>query len=447
MSTSPQQLEFDIQRESPPCSADELEAATWASLRIRVAGRLVTEFWNDDTGQLEDHIYVPLFPIVEWTVKNWWALLHEPCPYEQPTRARASSNQAYIAWLHRHCIQSADSGLVLPRFHIFSNGPSVCVAWEEDQVSFSAIRYWSSRSYLLNRGDVRSALGRFVDTVMSWCKNVHNARVSRLRLDWDAIKNAGHDEEMFCVAAGHLGLDPYDLDHWPGGIQSLITDELGDHLREPIATDFLEATDCSNVSTLWNWILTAQSTFHLSKHPAIWTGPDGFQTGKDWGYHLARQVREQLKLNPSEPLDEISTTIQSLGDYRFRFEDHNHLPSKRIEAIVGWTSEQSAIVAGPRRAYPEESTRFLMARGLFQVFTGCADGARLLTNAKTWPQQAGRAFAAELLAPQEGVAVDADEDLSLEERKEFEKSLAQKYRVSTMLVEHQLQNQGIWCNL
>lgn len=446
MSTFPQRLEIDIQREKPPCSADELEKATWASLRIRVAGRLVTEFWNDDTRQLEERIYVPLGSIAEWVVHTWWALLHEPCPYEQPARIRASHNPAYIAWLHRHCIQSADSGLVLPRLYVFSNGPSVCIAWEEDQATFSAIRYLSSRSYLLNREEVRSELQRFVDTVLSWCEQIHDARVSKLRMDWDAIRTADDGEEVFCVAAGRLGLNPYDLDSWPGGIQSLITDEIGEHLSEPIATDFLEATDASNLSGLWNWIQSARATFNLSKHRAIWSSQNGFETGKDWGYHLAQQVRKQLNLAPTDPIGNISETIQSLGDYSFRFEDHNHLPSKRVEAIVGWTDELSAIVAGPQ-AYHDESKRFLMARGLFQVFTGCADGARLLTQAKTWSQQAGRAFAAELLAPQEGVAVGADEDLNLEEREEFKIQLAGKYRVSRMVIEHQLHNQGIWCTL
>jgi hypothetical protein len=168
-----------------------------------------------------------------------------------------------------------------------------------------------------------------------------------------------------------------------------------------------------------------------------------FRTAKDQGYDMASKLRRELGWSEDAPISDLAGFVHKLDGLRLQKHDHNHLPSRNVSAVVGWTAPDTAIIAGP--ALPRnDSNRFLMSRGLYLALTGCREGARLLTRASTWDQQASRAFAAELLAPKEALGVEARADMDIEEREGLQQSLAQKYDVSKEVVRLQLANQGIW---
>jgi hypothetical protein len=59
-------------------------------------------------------IYVPALPLAQWFVSKWWAMLYEPNRWEHvPTGEALGARQP--EWLHRHCLRSAEAGLLLPR--------------------------------------------------------------------------------------------------------------------------------------------------------------------------------------------------------------------------------------------------------------------------------------------------------------------------------------------
>ena len=118
----------------------------------------------------------------------------------------------------------------------------------------------------------------------------------------------------------------------------------------------------------------------------------------------------------------------------------NHLPNSRLQAVVGWNSDQGPVVAGPPPTR-DTNRRFLEARGLYHAMYACDRGARLATNAHTWDQQASRGFAAELLAPQASLLDELAR--SSEDYDSLVTALAGRYRVSTRVIEYQLENAGV----
>lgn len=436
-------LHFEMKRDKAPFAEDSVERATWAEFKILVAGRCVTEFQNEDSGNLEQSISIPLFSIAEWVVRNWWALLYEPCRGETPPRADAIWSSDERNWLARHCMQAADTALVLPFFHLFSNGPQIAAVWDEETDSSAYPQYWSKRALLLDRTSVEEALRIFVSTVLDWCDSIEDGRVSRLQEDWKAIRGAGAEERDFCEASGRMGLDPYCVHEWPSGLQEFLAGDFGTQLEAPMAGDFLDATEPSKAPELWKWVCRVKTTYGLTATAPRWENAPSFRTGKDCGYHFAKTVRCQLNLSDTAPVDDLVALAYDLAGFSLNLEDYNHVPSDKVNAVVGWVNESEAMIAGPK-PYREDNTRFLVARGLYQALSGCAGGARLLTRASTWDQQAGRAFAAELLAPQEALAQSARSDMDFDEKDACETDLAKRYNVSTHVIRHQLQNQGIW---
>lgn len=443
-------LSINCWRSDELAAIDALERRTWASLRIVVMGRCVTQFWDRRTEAEAETIYVPAFPLAEWMVANWWRLFYEPCRAEGPPQETEPWRPEQRRWVHRHCLRSAESGLFLPYLHIYSNGPAVSIAWFPDD----ALANPSMPGYFLyagverlDRQDVMAAAGEFVAKVLSWCDGVTDGRVDRLRADWDAITSADPDEQAFCRAAGMMGLDPYYLADWNPGVAELLSTGLGARAGEPLVDDLLESAEPASASALWQWISDTERSLDLTSGAVnIIDAGSGFRRAKDQGYFVARQLRSLAGLAPDAPLDDLPSVATKLGVGNFLFEDHNHRPNSAVRATVGWREGSNAVVAGPRPA-SAAGRRFLESRGLYHAIVGCRRGPRLVTRAHTWDQQAARAFAAELLAPQRALASQARPDMEPDERQSLQDDLAARYQVSPEVVRLQLENEGLWRNL
>lgn len=439
-----QLIKFDIARASAPHDVvDRLERSTWAAFSLYVANQCVTEHRKRNDATVFRAIQIPMFPIAEWIVQNWWSLLYEPCRGEAPPKENSGWSIGTRQWLARHCIRAADSALVLPYFHLFSVGNQLSAVWYEDDEGGTNSQYLTYGFQLLDRSNAETALRGFVFEVLDWCAGENDDRVTSLRREWDAIRSADQDEREFCEAAGRMGLDPYCVDEWPAYLAEFLTDTIGARIREPLVEDLLEATEPDKAPSLWEWVNNSQHLYGLSSRaPQLQDLPRALR-GKDYGYRIAHNIRELAGIPSGSAIEDLVAFARKLDGISLSLEQHNSIPSSKVSAIVGWNDQANARIAGPLPAR-EDSRRFLMARGLFQALTGCTNGARLLTKAFTWDQQAGRAFAAELLAPRDALAEYADADMELDERSELQKKLANKYNVSTQLIGHQLQNHGIW---
>ncbi len=114
------------------------------------------------------------------------------------------------------------------------------------------------------------------------------------------------------------------------------------------------------------------------------------------------------------------------------------MPGRGVRALVGRIAEKQGIIAGP---LPQRTAnrRFLLARGLFHALFGSQKSERLVTDAFTWDQQAARALAAELLAPQQAL-LDRIDGWADEEQVA---KLADEFETNIVVIEKQLKNAGV----
>jgi len=433
---------LSISCERVPQQADDpLEHQTWAAIRLYAAQRCVTRWLDRDSQQEIDTVYIPAFPLVRWVVMNWWALLNEPCNNELPPAPRGVWTVREQAWLQRHCLRSAESGLFLPRLSIWNSGRYLTANWVADTddpylTMPGPFLYGSSAA--IDVQEAEDALRSFVGTVLRWIEDSTDYRAVHLRDNWQAITNADPQEAAFCRAAGRMGLDPYDILSWPTGLVELL-ETLSEENPPPIVTDFLSTAAPENAVPLWIWVNQARQAGNLG--PAARSLPLPLEVDTyagQAGVTAAHRLRKQHGIDDAA-LPSVEAVAERIGLGPIVFEAYNHQLGAAIRAAVGWQAGGKAVVLGPK-PQSVESQRFVLARGLFHATFMCQRGARLITRTHDWDQQASRGFAAELLAPRAAVVAAVPADLDEDERADAIAGLAQTYQVHPELIRRQLQN-------
>ncbi len=421
-----------------PAANDPVERRTWCALRIRVGGRTVTRMWDKTLGEERSFLYLPAFPIAQWLVENWWTLLNEPSPTAE--LPRPSSN--HLAWIRRHCLRSAESGLLLPALYLFNDGRGIGVEWQADDPDVFKNMPGEFRDPgvdHLEKGPTEDILGEFVSEILGRIEGLNDERVDQLKENWRAIRTSDVEETSFCVVAGRLGVDPYDPSRVPDELAAFVEQAISDP-ELPLARDLTEAAQPDSVASQWSWVQQTRARWRLgpmtTQAPVIADVAE--RTPSRQGYRLAATVRPRAGLAPSDPVHSVEDLAHTVAGVPFRAPEQNHVPGSGVRAAVGWNEDREIVVAGPHPRR-ESSLRFLAARGLYHALFGCERSERLITDAFTWDQQVSRAFAAELLAPQAALTartgVRADRSL-IEE-------LAGDFGASTMVIEKQLENAGV----
>lgn len=436
-------ISVDCEWFDQPAARDLVERRTWGSLRISAAGRSVTRWWDRAAQAERTGIDIPVFALAEWLVANWWALLYEPSRSEDIPPPSIDLWPSQRAWLRRHCLRGADSGLMLPRVCLYNDGRGLGVFWSaDDQDAYPHMPGYFVEFGLVSvpREEVRRDLSEFVAKVLSRVEDLADERVKNLRENWNAILGADAAESAFCCAAGRMGLDPYDSESWDRALLDLIESQIGDDPDTPLVADFLESAEIRTAPEAWKWIVHAEESLGLAEAPRSVALARHCGDAATCGYDLARQVRAQAGLGEHQALRNVSDASNALGIESFAFVEHNHLPTRRFNAAVGWRDNREAVIAGPRPPR-DGDRRFLEARGLYHAAVACDRGPRLVTKAHTWDQQVSRAFAAELLAP--SAALVARTEPRENDMGSLIQTLADEYAVSTRVIEHQLENAGI----
>lgn len=439
-------LSIECQWLDQPSAADPVERKTWAALSVSAAGRFVTRLWDRATDSERHMIFVPAFPIARWLVVNWWALLHEPSLSERVPLAGVLPGER--DWLGRHCLRAADSGLLLPRLYLYGSGRGVCAQWAADELdAYPSMpgSFIGGEWVHLDTFDAEQGLREFVVDVLARIGDMPDPRVARFRANWDAIAQADTDERGFCRAAGRMGLDPYGADGWPPGLLPLLETGLGGDPEKPLVEDFLESARGGMAVAQWGWAAGVEKALDLRATPrdvpnrlAI---PSQHNPAKS-GYAAARLVRDEIGAKADQPVTNVASVCEALHLGTLAFREFNHLPGSGIRAAVGWQAGRTPMLAGPIPS-ADTSRRFLEARGLYHAAYACDRGARLVTSAHAWDQQASRAFAAELLAPQTALLEYVTSAGDSEDHESVVRTLASRYAVSAWVIQHQLENAGV----
>ncbi len=426
-------LWLDYEFIDQPASQNPMERKTWCQLRIRIGDRFVSRVWDRSTKAERTTLYVPAFPIAEWLVSNWWFLWNEGQRPSDPWN-----------WAQRHCFRAADAALLLPKLSVFHDGKCQRVQWEADpegsRPHMPAEFCGGAGDEVLDADQCRMTLSQFIDDTLARVRDLGDDRVRDLHSLWQAIRSAGQDESDFCRLAGRFGVDPYN--------RKEMTDDLATFLEKefktvdyPLVTDLIDVSHPQTISQQWEWITRTNAELGMGPHrsesnvaiPVRGTSPPTF------GYELARTIRKVVGLSDETPVDSVENLSRPILNKTFRVVDRNHLFGTGIKSLIGQTLSGEIISAGPH-ALRADNRRFLVARGLCHAIANTRSSQRLVTEAFSWDQQASRAFAAELLIPQEAIKNRISRSVADQSLIEV---LASEYVVSTLVVERQLQNMRI----
>jgi hypothetical protein len=418
------QLQFEWE-DSPRVRAPELDA-TWARLEIHVGGDSITRVEARRTQSVRNGIYVPLFPVAEWIVANWWFLWDE-----WRTNGRDP----------RHSLLAAREGFVLPDLSLLPTETKMEVIWQPT-VSTSArapsdVLFLSGGSSIIPKAVVKEEFRRLVEAVIERL-STRQVQPTHLISEWRAVLDAERDPEQkaFCEKAARLGCDPFEVSD---AVAAQI-EHLGVLLPEPVVEDFCDAIPLAQMTlgaeAVKAFIDSAASTgaqggrWREFRNELRWQS-----TGIPWrdGYNEARALRSCLGLTGPIGSDLNSYLNRELGPFEIR--DFPILT--RIDAISAPT-RTGAPLFGFSSRLRNESKGFILCRALSDHLA--AGQPSLVTRSESEHQKRNRAFAAEFLAPAESLRQRISGDSVGEEDIE---ELAHEFQVSDWIVRHQIQNHNL----
>ena len=421
--------------DAPDVSTPEL-AATWARYEIWTGGDCITQVESQDS-TFRRSVYGSLYPLAEWITTNWWFLTEGIRPSAVPTRYWTWPNVRTYQWLRQYNFRAAGNGMAWPDLTVVPEGALTCVRWSSDNSRTSGrVKFMSSGVNFVDAQDAEANLANIVVLALDRLAEVGLYK-TRLAEDWAALSNLDTEEKEFCATAARLGVDPF---HATDELSEAII-EAGRAVPTELSGDFFANAEPENLAQAAEWTrkaarvavrASARAKMELNSLYAAVSRQERPVPGstRPWeqGYMMAREVRKHLKVNESTPFDispwmATGTAADSSGG---------------IQGVAAIERGRFGLVLGGP-TLPKPSRLFAQARALGRTLAQPSKNAFLLSSARDYEEQVARAFAAELLAPAEGIrglvrTQGARDDLAFE-------SIARHFGVSPILVERQYDNQ------
>lgn len=315
-------------------------------------------------------------------------------------------------------------------------GTRTRLSWSRDRdfTDGSSIKYLTQGDFLVESTELQFTLAGFVTAVIDRLVDL-DIKDTPLQDEWLSIQKTDSDERAFCLAAARLGLDPYsDAEQYESQIVAAARE-----LPSSILDYFYDAVSPSNIADALGWVTASllevlksdgeldQSVVDVRdtlrrasilRHDAPWTA----------GWRQAAIVRRALGIDPSSNFD-IDLFVKGLT---------RPAKERRIQAAGRGGRSTTNVVILSRR-YARTSQRFTLARAFWHIVAN-DQSEFLVTASYTEAQKIERAFAAELLAPAQGIS-DALKSTLADVQEEDLTEIAEQYDVSNTIVEHQLHNQ------
>ncbi|KAB1893827.1 hypothetical protein F6W69_07455 [Microbacterium oxydans] len=290
------------------------------------------------------------------------------------------------------------------------------------------VEFLSRISTVLDSEETLLELTRFVDATV---RRLDEAAITGTLLqdEWAEIRRASAEEREFATVAAAWGFDPYSMDEHVEQLLLQANATLGD---STLLAEFARTGDLSSLPKAEAWLNAAAArSFAPRQHALIETAVEPVRSIHDtvpWreGYKRARALREALGLSWSEraPVDDLVEVV-SLAT----------APPTNVDALVRTNSMMTGAIVAPH--LHAHSQRFLAARAIARRSTETGYGVSLLTRESGYSDKVERAFAAEFLAPAQGISEllggDFGEDSQLQ--------VATALGVSPLVISHQISNQ------
>lgn len=417
-------LRFRVDWEDAPGVSTPELAATWARLSITAGQETITLVSDSRSLSTRTSIYAPMYSLAEWCAFNWWQIDSDYRPGFLPQSKwhAASERGTGWSWVDHHSIKRVGDGVPWPDLVFLPGAQQSLVTWAGYRGA--ELSYLSSGTMDLPKDVLQRSLGDFVEAVVERLEQI-GIEGTPLQSEWAAIKSTTADEADFCRSAARLGLDPLCL--------SESTSDLIIHgssvLEADLFDDFLVSADPAHLKSDLKWTENALESLHSLKgarEPLPNLPLETLDMSQPWsaGYADARRLRLTLGAGPTEVVD-ISQFVEAQGDLG--------LVSQGLVSIGARSASRSVSVINARPHGP-----FVDARAIWRALR--SENVFMISSASMPLQKAERAFAAELLAPADGLKEMLPElsGDTIDLRTVAE--LSAHFRVSDLVVEHQLEN-------
>lgn len=410
------QLRFDWQPPDGTVAAPELRA-TFARLEVWVGQDCVTLVGDGATGSVRRAVVVSLYPLAEWIVFNWWRLQYD-------------GRQATTNW-RSHSTSFVGDGFCWPDLQIIPEGEICRMRWRKQRRSTTdwPVDFLAQGSAWGRREQVIGAFDNVVEAVLGRLEE-SGIRGTVLAEEWEALRSLDPEEAQFCRAVARLGVDPLG-----DGVKLADTvDQAWNALGDVLATELLDAAAVTKLPDDIAWLRSVigqtgasvpskESAALLAVRAGVETVVDQAAGKPPWvvGWEAARAARLSLGLAPEDPLSDDLSPAMSVRE----LSDHGLIAAGQGVDVV------------TTRSMGYRSGRFVTSRALFHAAAVPVDHTFLLTRAASEHQAAGRAFAAELLVPRDGLAALSADEVGEEDIAR----IGDHYRASDQIVRHQIENQ------
>ena len=282
--------------------AGEELAATFAALRIDVNGDPLTKVLDNRAATIRDSIFVPLYPIAEWLVSNWWFLANE---FENPDKKRTP------AFNRRHSLKTSTDGYALPDLTVTPSGARTTLRWTAGSSPWTKTDFLNSGQTTVDTDQFMQDCADFIEKVTRRL-DARDVRSTFLQNEWAAIRNADDDESRFCAMSAQLGWDPYDLDESQHDQIFDLADQLGELSGE--AFPVINASAPMEDSAAILEAIDAAKPNELPLPPLQKSGTPWTVDGPPWkaGYDLAKDTRSHLGLN-GQPISDTESSASALS--------------------------------------------------------------------------------------------------------------------------------------
>ena len=412
------------------------EKATFGVLEMRVNGRCLTEGVAPQcSNELLSGPYVSGYHLAEWLMWNWWRLLWESPPANEPSRE----------WMFSHCLSSIGEGYVWPNIVISSDGfRAIAASSPTVDAAPGLYRYVGAPAIeVVAADDMEVGIRRFAHSMLERLQDAKLADTNLHRL-WRDVDQAGDDvqTERLRRLEARLGQDPDEVEAAVIRTSLKAARSLGANALEELAADS-GSHGAAKVPTMKAMAASAKKNgFDAQPQDAAKLHQrDGIPTWGEvaaWrvGVAAARALRTQEALNgeaiDNQRLSKLAGTTKTALE-----KEDKHTQGLSFMLTDGGRSRLAL------RSRWETGRRFDLARLLGDQLLAAGEPLLPATGAYTYRQKAQRAFAAELLCPYEAVVeflgTDRSEERCREAAAHFKVS---SWAIGALLVNNEGHRQG-----
>ena len=404
--------------DGPNASAEE--RATLCDLQIVVNDKNLCRHSTPSANEPFDHLTIPAVHLAEGLATDWWSILGG--------RDR------------KHPVLRYRMGFALPKLSLAFDGSMFDVQGSRCSYDNPPVNFLIGTSESIHRDAAETVLKDYIERVIERLSS-EGVPDSEVAVRWSRVSRSLSDpeERSFCEAVGALGLDPYLI----SDAEAQFVEDAANLFAGEALIEFLAGVrelDLTGARQLLDWAddskARPQDASRLPDLPPIAKqvgAAVGWNLGeRTWagGYRAAQVLRAEIT-GPSERLTSTEAIAALLGADSFA-------PVPSPAGAVAFVARYPEAVHIHSRRYihsEQHLQNFAFARAIGDVVC-FPDTPMSVVNRlhQAERQAAGRAFAAEFLAPVESVIKMRNSGCDLDE-------LAGSFNVSRRVVTHQIGNQ------